>query len=381
MFGISLLISDLTAFLTALIITVAATPLVRRIALRRKLGDKPNGRKIHPHMIPHLGGIAIVAGTVVGLLAASAGAPELANGWRAWGPKVIPAVGLIVILGLVDDMKSLRVFHKLAIQVISAFVLALFGFVLFTGIAALDATNAMVLLVSVLFLVGISSSVNLIDGHDGLAAGICLIAAVSFAVMAVMFGSGTVLVVTLTLIGACLGFLLFNLPPAKIYMGDTGSMFLGIVLALVACSLTSVQPTLRTFVAICFILGIPMLDAFLAIARRLILRAPIFKADCLHMHHILSELSFSPTQTLVVLYSMQAFLAAFGLLTLRGYTFPIVVGLAFVAVVFASFLRVMVVSQSGASAAPNLAASPIPQLKEQRTSAEQVARAVSGQGR
>jgi UDP-GlcNAc:undecaprenyl-phosphate GlcNAc-1-phosphate transferase len=190
-----------------------------------------------------------------------------------------------------------------------------------------------------------------------------------------------VLVVTLSLIGACLGFLMFNLPPAKIYMGDTGSMFLGLVLALVACSLTAVEPTVQTFVAICFILGIPMLDAFLAITRRLILRTPIFKADCLHMHHILSELSFSPKQTLVVMYSMQAFLAALGLLVLKGYTFPIVIGLAFVAVVFASYLRVMVISQSVAPAAPKLSTSSIPQLKEQRSSAESVARAVGGQGR
>jgi UDP-GlcNAc:undecaprenyl-phosphate GlcNAc-1-phosphate transferase len=190
-----------------------------------------------------------------------------------------------------------------------------------------------------------------------------------------------VLVVTLSLAGACLGFLLFNLPPGRIYMGDTGSMFLGIVLALVACSLTAVKPTLRTFIAISFILGIPMLDAFLAITRRLILRTPIFKADCLHMHHILRELSFSPKQTLVVMYSMQAFLAALGLLVVMGYTFPIVIGLAFVAVVFASYLRVMVVSQSEAPAAAPKLSSSIPQLKEQRTSAESVARAVGGQGR
>jgi hypothetical protein len=199
--------------------------------------------------------------------------------------------------------------------------------------------------------------------------------------MAVMLGAHMVLAVTLALIGSCLGFLFFNFPPAKIYMGDTGSMFLGILLALVACSLTAAEPTARTFVAICFILGIPMLDAFLAIARRLMLRTPIFKADCLHMHHILIGLSFSPKQTLIVMYSMQAFLAALGLLVLKGYSFPIFVGLLFVAVVFISYLRLMVVSQVESPAAPKLAASSIPQLKEQRSSTERVARVVGGQGR
>jgi UDP-GlcNAc:undecaprenyl-phosphate GlcNAc-1-phosphate transferase len=244
-----------------------------------------------------------------------------------------------------------------------------------------DGHDILVLLVSVAFLVGVSSSVNLIDGHDGLAAGICLIAAISFAVMAVMFGADIVLVVTLALIGACLGFLVFNFPPGKIYMGDTGSMFLGIMLALVACSLTALKPEPRTFIAICFILGIPMLDAFLAIARRLILHTPVFKADCLHMHHVLNELSFSPKQTLIVMCSMQTFLAGLGLLVLKGFVFPFVIGVAFVAVVFVAYLRVMVVSRSSAPAAPKLSTHAIPQLKEQRTSPEHVARAVGGQGR
>jgi UDP-GlcNAc:undecaprenyl-phosphate GlcNAc-1-phosphate transferase len=375
------LVHDVTALLTALVVTVVATPVIRKIALRWKLGDKPNGRKIHPYMIPHLGGIAIVLGTAAGLVAAAAAVPQAAQAWRASLLDVLPPVGLIVILGLADDMKNLRVSQKLAIQVVVAMVLAVSGFVLFTGISALDAVDVAVLLVSASFLVGISSSVNLIDGHDGLAAGICLIAAVSFAVMAFMFRADSVLVVTLALIGACLGFLVFNFPPGRIYMGDTGSMFLGISLALVACSLTAVEPTGRTFLAVCFILGVPMLDAFLAIARRLILRTPIFKADCLHMHHILSGLSFSPKQTLVILYSMQALLASLGLLVLKGYTFPLVVGATFVAVVFASYLRVMVVSQSGEPAAPKLATSSIAQMKEQRTSTESVARAVGGQGR
>ena len=375
------MMSDLTVFFTAFVVTLLATPLVRKAALRWKLGDKPNGRRIHTDLIPHLGGIAIVLGTFAGFAAVSVAGWDPGAGWRPMIQRMLPAVGLIVALGLVDDMKSLRVVQKLTIQVVGAAILAISGFLIYTGVPAIDSVNVIALLVSVAFLVGISSSVNLIDGHDGLAAGICLIAAISFAVMAVMFGADVVLVVTLALIGACLGFLVFNFPPGKIYMGDTGSMFLGIMLALVACSLTALQPAPRTFVAICFILGIPMLDAFLAIARRLILRTPIFKADCLHMHHVLNELSFSPKQTLIVMYSMQTFLAGLGLLVLKGFVFPLVIGVAFVVIVFVSYLRVMVVSRSSAPAAPKLSTNSIPQLKEQRTSPEHVARAVGGQGR
>jgi UDP-GlcNAc:undecaprenyl-phosphate GlcNAc-1-phosphate transferase len=364
----SVLIVNSIAFLTALLITVAATPAVRKIALRWKLGDKPNGRKIHTHLIPHLGGIAIVLGTISGLVVASFLAARSGGGgeWNLLFRNMLPAVGLIVVLGMVDDMKSLRALQKLTIQVIGALVLALSGFVMLTGIAAVDAVNPVVLIVSVLFLVGISSSVNLIDGHDGLATGICLIAAAAFAVMAVNFQSDMVLVISLAIGGACLGFLVFNFPPGKIFMGDTGSMFLGIMLALVACSLTMINPTAQTFIAICFILGIPMLDAFLAIARRLILRSSVFKADSLHMHHVLRELSFSPRQILLVMCAMQAFLATLGLLVMEGFVFPIVIGVVFVAIVFVSYLRVMVVSGTNrsTSTSPKLsAASSIHSLK------------------
>lgn len=357
------LLAYLLAFFTAAIITVLATPLVRRFALHWKLGDKPNGRKINTNLIPHLGGVAIVLGTIAGLAAVCLFASSGGTDWKLLFQRVFPAVGLIVALGLVDDMMSLRVFQKLTVQIVAALVLAVSGFLLFTGIPVFDELNAVILLISVVFLVGISSAVNLIDGHDGLATGICLIAGTSFAIMAAVFGASTVLVVTLALCGACLGFLVFNFPPGKIFMGDTGSMFLGIMLALIACSLTTIKPTIRTFVATCFILAVPMLDAFLAIARRLILRSPVFKADNLHMHHVLRELAFSPKQTLWLMYSMQAFLAALGLLVLKGFVFPIVIGLAFVTVVFVSFLRIMVISGTIVPATPKLATDSIPSLK------------------
>lgn len=359
----SVFIAYLLAFSTAFLITVAITPFVRRFALHWKLGDKPNGRKINTHLIPHLGGIAIVLGSVAGLAAVFAWMGSGVIDWKVLLQRVFPAVALIVALGLVDDMKNLRVFQKLTIQIVAALLLAVSGFLLFTGIAIFDELNAVILLVSVVFLVGISSAVNLIDGHDGLAAGICLIAGISFAVMAVMFDASTVLIVSLTVCGACLGFLVFNFPPGKIFMGDTGSMFLGVMLGLVACSLTTINPDIRTFVATCFILGVPMLDAFLAVTRRLILRSPVFKADNLHMHHVLRELSFTPRQTLLVMYSIQAFLAGLGLLVLKGFTFPIVIGLAFVAVVFVSFLRIMVVSGTIVPGAPKLTTDSIPSLK------------------
>lgn len=359
----SVLIVNSIAILTALIVTVATTPMVRKVALRWKLGDKPNGRKIHTHLIPHLGGIGIVLGTIISMTAVSLLVSGGAREWNLLFRKMLPAVTLIVALGLVDDMKSLRALQKLTIQVIGALVLAMSGFVLLTGYSAIDSMNSVVLALSVLFLVGISSSVNLIDGHDGLASAVCLIAAAAFATMAYNFQAEMALAISLALCGACFGFLVFNFPPGKIFMGDTGSMFLGIMLGLVACSLTMINSTPQTFVAICFILGIPMLDAFLAIARRLILRSSVFKADSLHMHHVLRELSLSPRQILLVMCSMQAFLAVLGLLVMEGFVFPIVIGLAFITIVFISFLRAMVVSGAKETMPANLSANSIPTLK------------------
>jgi UDP-GlcNAc:undecaprenyl-phosphate GlcNAc-1-phosphate transferase len=361
--GESYLVGELSAFLITFSVTIAVTPLVRKYALRWRLGDKPNGRKVHVDMIPHLGGVAIVLGAVCGLTAAAFLAPGGAHDWNLLFRKMFPAVALIVALGLVDDMKSLRAVQKLTVQIISAALLGLSGFLLYTGAPAVDGIWVLSLAVTVSFVVGVSSAVNLIDGHDGLAAGVSLIASAAFAVMAALVNSSMLAIIALVLGGACAAFLVFNFPPGKIFMGDTGSMFLGITLAVVACSITMVQPTFRTFVAVCFVLGVPMLDACLAVARRLILRSPLFRADCLHMHHIMKDLGASPRRILFVLYSMEAFLAALGVLVLLGYVLPAILGVALIVVAFVTFLRIMVASRTAAPVGANLAASSLRPLK------------------
>ena len=361
MTGNSFWYNDFTVFVSAFLLTLLATPVVRRCALRWKLGDKPNGRKIHTYMIPHLGGIAIVFGTICGVSAGLLG--DGGASWKLLLHRVLPAVGLIVALGLVDDMKSLRAIQKLTIQLVSALVLALSGLLFYTGIPAVDGSGMFLMLVSVVFLVGVSSAVNLIDGHDGLAAGVSLISVAAFAVMSAFAGSSLSLIISLALGGACLGFLLFNFPPGKIFMGDTGSMFLGIVMGLIACFLTMLRPSLFTFVAVCFVLGIPMLDAWLAIGRRVVLRSSLFQADSLHMHHVLRKIGFSPRRVLLTMYSMQAFLAILGVLVFKGYATPGILGACFIAVVYFSFLRIMVAAHARPAVTTTLAPNALPSLK------------------
>jgi UDP-GlcNAc:undecaprenyl-phosphate GlcNAc-1-phosphate transferase len=256
--------------------------------------------------------------------------------------RAVPAVLLIVILGLVDDTRSLPARRKLAFQVLAAASVVAVGFRLFTGMWVFDISMVALIVVSLVFIIGMLSSVNLVDGHDGLAAGVAMLSAIAFGVMAVTMQMPDVVALSIAVCGACLGFLIFNFPPGRIYMGDTGSMLLGLLLALTACLITMRAPSVNTFAAVCFALGVPLLDTALAIARRIVLRSPLFSADSLHMHHVLRDTGLSARQTLVVLYAMQAFFSLLAVGAALGWVLPVIVGLGFVTVAFVSFLRMMV---------------------------------------
>ncbi|MEJ2720522.1 MAG: MraY family glycosyltransferase, partial [bacterium] len=310
-----------------------------------KLGDKPNGRKIHTSTIPHLGGVAIVLGSLGSLGVLSGVFPSTGGGSPGLLLKILVPVGMVVALGLVDDVKNLRARQKLAIQTLASLVIAITGIHLLVGVPAFDGHLLFVILLTAFYLVGVSSAVNLIDGHDGLAAGVVCISAGAFGVLGYLLGSSLLIGVSLAVAGSCLGFLLYNFPPGKIFMGDTGSLYLGIMLGVLACSITMLQPGINTFLGVCLIISVPMLDALLAVARRLTLRQPVFEADCLHIHHVLRSFGFSPRQTLVILYSVQAVLAAMGILAVMGFTFPIVTGFAVLLVAFFTFYGMMVASK------------------------------------
>ena len=306
MLSISSWLPGLIAFGSALVVSLIATPVVRAFALRWRLGDKPNGRKLDARPIPHLGGIALflsISAAIVPFIGLTS--PE---GWTSsLVARSIPVVLLIVVLGIVDDTRNLRARHKLMVQALAAAGLVAVGYRLFTGVWMFDSWMAMLSIVSLVFIVGMLSSVNLIDGHDGLAAGVTIISSAAFAVIASFAGVAHVVPISLAVCGACLGFLVFNFPPGRIYMGDTGSMLLGLLLAIMACLVSMRAPSPGMFAAVILTLGVPLLDTGLAIARRIVVRAPVFTADHLHMHHILRGSGLSPRRTLFVLYGMQTF--------------------------------------------------------------------------
>jgi len=352
-------------FVLSFLVVAVATPPIRRYALQRKLGDKPNGRKIHTSMIPHLGGIGMVLGVsgslaVLALLLVATNRPVP----RLFLDMVIP-VGMMIVLGLTDDTKNLKARQKLFVQTAAALVVAASGIHLVVGWAAFDNQLLFVILLTVFYLVGTSSSVNLIDGLDGLATGVSFISAAAFAVTAALVGSPALVWVSLALAGACLGFLLYNFPPGKIFMGDTGSLFLGTMLGILACSITMAKPAVPTFFGVCFVLAVPMLDSWLAIARRLTLRRPVFEADHLHIHHVLTSFGFSTRQTLALLYSMQAVMAVLGFLAVLGFVLPVIAGVVLLALAFSTFYGMMVVSKAKRSeGTPDFVHGSVPSLEK-----------------
>ena len=350
-------------FLVTFLIVAALTPVIRKYALRWKLGDKPNGRKLHTETIPHLGGIGIAVGVAVGLVVALLMTGDAAL--QSLLLKLAVPVAAIVGLGIIDDIKSLRAAQKLVVQSISALAIAMLGIVLLLGLPGFDQNIAFVVVLTTIYLVGLSSAVNLIDGHDGVAGGVCLISAAAFGVISILLGAQPLFFLCLTLMGACAGFLVYNFPPGRIFMGDTGSMFLGLVLGAIACMVTMLEPSINMFFAVNLVLAIPIVDAFLAITRRLILRRPVFEADHMHIHHVLGAFGFTTRQTVVILYLMQTVMALLGVLAAMGFLFPLVVGIIFMVILFVTFIRMMVVIKPKAQAIqPKFAPDSIPSLEK-----------------
>ncbi|TNF38196.1 MAG: undecaprenyl/decaprenyl-phosphate alpha-N-acetylglucosaminyl 1-phosphate transferase [Deltaproteobacteria bacterium] len=315
------MISFAVAFLVSLLVAAIATPLVLKVALARELYDLPDERKVHTRPIPRLGGVAIVLAffaPVTGLLLIEAGASiALTQSW----PQIIGLyVGgiLIAAIGVYDDIKGANAVQKLVVQVGVAVLMFFLDYRIdaisdpFGGGAVVLGTFA--LPVTVLWFVGVINAVNLIDGLDGLASGIGLISVTVLFALALMGGNTIAALFCASLAGALGGFLIFNFNPARIFMGDTGSLFLGFVLAAFSISTSSKGSTTIALMVPVLALGLPIIDTFLAIGRRVRKQRPIFSADQDHIHHKLLRAGLSHRQAVLTMYVIAAFLAGAALL-------------------------------------------------------------------
>jgi len=320
--------ATLLAAAIALVINLILLPLILRVAHRREWYDRPNSRKLHSGLIPRLGG----PGIFLSFTAASLLTPSLLR-WLSGGslhgllqPRfaaLYVGVTLLHLVGLLDDFKNLRAAWKLVLQFTAAGIVVAGGFLIrsltlpYLGTFPLGAAAYPLTL---LWLVVIANALNLIDGMDGLAAGIGAFAAAAMGVIAVLQYSPASAVLAFSLLGSLIAFLVFNFPPARIFMGDSGSLFLGLLLA--ALPLVDGIPAVTAFGSLIVpitLLIIPILDTITAIARRLRHRRSIISADKQHIHHKLLAMGLSERQILAVVYAVSAYL---GLVAVTSVVLP-----------------------------------------------------------
>lgn len=292
-------------FLATMVLAYALTPVVRRLALRIGAVDRPADRKVHTEPKPYLGGVAIYLAFFI-VMAWSIGFSDLTM------VGILVGASLILALGVVDDLISLRPSVKFLGQVLAALVLVWFDVKIewisnpFGGMILLP--HWLTPLITVFWVVAVVNMVNLIDGLDGLAAGISTIASVTLLLVALKAGQLHVVLMTAALAGAALGFLPHNFNPAKIFMGDGGSMFLGYLLAAVSVEGALKGPTTAALVIPVLTLGLPILDTALAIVRRTANGRPFHEADRGHVHHRLMQLGLSHRDTVLVMWLVSGWL-------------------------------------------------------------------------
>lgn len=311
--GAALLVAGLLSFLT--------TPLVKLLA--RKVGamDVPkDSRRMHDHPIPRMGGLAIFIGFLLSILVFS---KELDRGLQS----ILLGAIVIVILGVFDDKYALGAKLKLVVQLLAACIVVFYGNLRIDRLTNPFGSSlysywdfgVFAYPITIIWIVAITNAVNFIDGLDGLACGVSCISSINMLVIALLVSNEEVSILMAALTGACLGFVPYNFNPAKIFMGDTGSTFLGFMLATV-----SIQGLFKAYAAISFIvpfllLGLPIFDICFAVIRRVASGHSPMEADRGHFHHRLIDMGFSQKQSVAIAYVLTGILGlAAVLLTVSG---------------------------------------------------------------
>lgn len=321
LFGAALVSGTVAAAACALL-----TPWVIRLAHRWGALDCPGGRKQHAAPVPRLGGVAVVAGIAAGILAVVA-----ASGWLRGADMVelltfVGATEVIFVLGLVDDLRTLPVWVKLPVEAVAAGALVAVGSSFHAvSVPFLHPLELGVLgpVLSVLWIVGVTNAINLIDGLDGLAGGVVVIISSSFLTYALMTGNALPVIVMSAMVGACGAFLRYNWTPARLFLGDSGSLTLGFLLAAVSVQSATKAPVAVAILVPILALGVPVIDALLVAFLRFLERPHssfasrtlrVFRADRLHMHHLLQATGLTRRGVVWSIYSLVLVFCAFSLL-------------------------------------------------------------------
>jgi UDP-GlcNAc:undecaprenyl-phosphate GlcNAc-1-phosphate transferase len=334
-----LYIQALIAFFAALITVLVLTPLVIKFAIWFGAIDKPNARKVHEKIMPRLGGLAIFFGVIAGYFAGGLYDQKINT--------ISVGALLIIIIGIFDDKYELSAKTKFAGQLLVASLILASGlkidFVTIPYIGSYE-LGFWSYPLTIFWIVAITNAINLIDGLDGLSAGVSAIGIATIAIMALLAGKVLIFTLSLILLGSIIGFLFYNFHPAKIFMGDTGALFLGYSISILSLLGLYKSVTLFSFLVPIIILGVPVFDTTFAIIRRIVNRKPISAPDKSHLHHRLLALGLSHRNTVLAIYAFGILFSASAIIvsesTLWGSIF-IIFGLLIVTEVIAEFIGIV----------------------------------------
>ncbi len=307
------------SFVASFVIAFATTPLAKILAAKIGAIDVPKDkRRIHKKPIPLIGGLAIFLGFLVSVLAFGKLSKEIIG-------MLVGAV-IMVVLGIFDDKYNLPAKFKFVIQIIAAAIPVVLGvkieriifpFSEYTGITGIE-FGWFSYFITILWIVGLTNAVNLIDGLDGLAAGVSAIASFSIFCVALIQGEYGIAILTAALVGSCFGFLPYNFNPASIFMGDTGSTFLGYVMAVISVMGLFKIHAIISFAVPFIAFGIPIFDTSFAIFRRIKEHRPIMSPDRGHLHHRLIDSGLSQKQAVLAIYAICIVLGAVAVISFKS---------------------------------------------------------------
>ncbi len=328
--------SPWAAFVAALVVAFLATPGARRLALRFEAVAKPDARRLHPEPIAQWGGLAIFLGvSMAALLWRQPTGADIRQLSPSGEASVVAATAqslhlstvffgsglLILILGMLDDRLELSPLWKFGGQIVVVYLLWRGGIRINTlpftsGTQPLPDPASLAL--TAFWVLGMTNGINFIDGVDGLASGVCAIGAGCLCIIEVSKGATWAAAASAAICGSCLGFLRWNFHPARIFLGDTGSLLLGFWLSSVAIAAASKTAAATTLALPILILGVPVIDTAWAIVRRSMARQPVWRADRGHLHHRLLARGYSPVKTVLVIYTISLILGATAIMLSRA---------------------------------------------------------------
>lgn len=290
-----------TIFLVAMFTAIVLIPPLTFVYQKLDIVDVPSARKVHTKPIPRVGGVAIVIATIIPII-----------GWMQLDAPVIGVLaGIVVlfILGVLDDAKNLSYKIKFLVQIISISLVFAFGFIAVQSshFVVNELLPSIVILITYfVFVLGVTNAINLSDGLDGLAGGEALLSFSIIGLLAYESNNISIILIVLAIIGAVFGFLRFNTYPAKIFMGDTGSLFLGFILGLLSVALTYRADSAYAKLLPLLLVGLPVLDTLMVMVIRIYNRKSPFNADRNHLHHRLLDHGFEHYQSVLIIYLMQS---------------------------------------------------------------------------